>query len=240
MKGSFNNYIEIAESCFSGGRIEDGNGGSTSPFKTHSTPALLGPTSHSCDTGCDSADSRPPVAVFRKRKGFTQTTSASFEIIIDDRPSSCERTSDDSIFVSPTGDIFRSRKERGSWRAPEIPGKRLEPGYVMRRSSDTFLYQSASTEGGSRSFLSPGEDASERLCPTSAEGDVEDEMAVRPRKSFESNQLSLLSAMLATSAASIAMITIQKGSSSSSSLNHSEDQDLSKASTTDQIRTNEG
>lgn len=166
-------------------------------------------------------------------------------MITDDRPSSCERTSDDGIFVSPTGDIFRSRKERGSWRAPEIPGKRLEPGYVTRRSSDTFLYQSASTEGGGRSsFLSPGKDTSKRLppslCPASAEGDAEDEMAARPRKSFESNQLSLLSAMLATSAASIAMITIQKGSSSSSSLNHSEDQDLSKASTTDQTRTNEG
>lgn len=184
--------------------------------------------------------------MFRKRKGFTQTTSASFEIIVDDRPSSCKRTSDDGIFVGPTGDIFRSRKERGSWRAPEIPGKRLEPGCVVRRSSDTFLYQSASTAGGGHSsFLSPGEDAAERLPPSlrpaSAEGDsAEDEMAVRPRKSFESNQLSLLSAMLATSAASIAMITIQKGSSSSSSLNHSEDQDLSKASTTDQIRTNEG
>lgn len=115
----------------------------------------------------------------------------------------------------------------------------------MRRSSDTFLYQTPSPTTRQTSFVSPNKNTLTvgPPLPGNAKGNRGNgEASSQSRKSFESssNQLSLLSAMLATSAASIAMITIQKASSSSSSLNRSVEQDLSRTSATELTRTDEG
>lgn|SRR6218665_182815 len=220
---------------------DDNNSGATTPFKTQSTPALLVPPGQAPGEGkSDEADCRPPVPVFRKRKGFAQAMSASFEVILDG--DSAPRG--DGAPPKFGSDLVRLRKERRSWRTPEVPQKRTEAS-CMRRSSDTFLYQTPSSTGRQASFLSPNKNTLTvgPPLPGNVRGNHGDsESSGQPRRSFESssNQLSLLSAMLATSAASIAMITIQKASSSSSSLNRSVEQDLSRTSATELTRTDEG
>ena len=182
--------------------------------KAYSTSALIPDSKlnkNSMSDGC-----KPPVAVFRKRTSISQVTSSSCEILTDDkfRSSGCMTEFPARKSNKVQNKRYRNSVYETSGRLSEdiaIPTVCLQD--ANKKSSDSLVYHPDTDSSASELAPNISGDCSdfESSNQNNISGSQSDSCS-------RSRSPSLLSAMLATSAASIAMITMQGNSSSNSNI----------------------